>query len=238
MKSGRSAILSALTLAFLGNTPSYAVFSGDSGGIPAALAVTEISTPASSDPGAASTATVTHVRPSDPLLRAEPLLGLQVSGTVTGYRSVGISGTTPGNPIRAQVMWQPFQLVGVLGLGLTGEYYFTKSGLDRAYSGGVQATYQAVISPRQLLVPVGSYSLEWMNIRRTRAESTTIAGHGTSLGLWFALHAIDRSSARMLLQNYGIARTYLTLERRTLSGQEGAEILSGSAYHLGLRIEI
>lgn len=173
-----------------------------------------------------------------------PWVGIEVSGGATGFGDQTLKSGAPLEfdklPVRMQVDVQPLHALGVLSAGITTEYYFTRASaaLRKAYSLGGQVRYQAKFFDYQLIVPMAAYSTESFFYKLSSGPSNRFVVRGPTFGLWVFLNAIDRNTARGARRDLGLSRTYLTLERRTIEGEDGAFSITGSAYQLGLRIEI
>lgn len=136
------------------------------------------------------------------------------------------------------------QTIGVLGAGLSlgahpGQIAEgkVKSDLIFAWSAGGQVRYQARFFENQWIVPMVAYSAEIMNYQLRATPVGRLMTRGPTLGAWILLNALDTKSGRTLFYDYGVARTYLVAEMKTMTGQDTVVKTNGRTYYVGLRFE-
>jgi hypothetical protein len=128
--------------------------------------------------------------------------------------------------LEAEYQPQAFQNYGVFGLGPALHFYTNKQSETAWWSVGAQARYQFRYWRKQWLVPTMAFHAEYMpQIRGGSAFRASPSG-----GVWLLLNSLDMNTAGAFYLNYGLARSYLVLEVRSLPAQ-------GTEYFAGLRLE-
>lgn len=153
-------------------------------------------------------------------------------------------GTTPSYGIDLAFEFQPsfLQSIGVIGIGpRVGIYPIFGGGVTSSvasiYSFGGQIRYQARYFRRQLIVPMAAYSLESFNYSFTTGQTGNFWAKGPTWGFWILLNTLDPESAADFYIDNGIARTYLVMESRILSGADSVVTFASASYYFGLRFE-
>ncbi len=178
-----------------------------------------------------------------------PEWAIELSGTTkgTGDRTLlQSSQPTSVSSVHLQFEYQPafLQDLGVFSFGPSLAFHPVISDLPNvqpnllfAWSGGGQVRYQARFFKNQWIVPMASYSTEFWSYRFRNNLTGRMIARGPSFGAWLLLNALDLRSAQTFFLDYGVARTYLVVEMRTLTGSDQNISLDGRTYFAGLRFE-
>jgi len=158
-----------------------------------------------------------------------------------------LAGADPASmrAFKIQGEYQPawFQILGVLGLGVsTGLYTTSPSGavtsnLAGLLSYGAQARYQARFFRNQWIVPTVGYGSEWVRYSLKSGTSGTVRSTDTFFGAMLLLSALDEATAAESYATLGISRAYLVAEARSRDGGDSTLSLGGRSYLFGLRFE-
>ncbi len=142
--------------------------------------------------------------------------------------------------------YQPkyLQAIGVVGIGAGFQLYPTdwsedgrSSSLADSWSIGGLIRYQARFFREQIVVPTVGFQFESLAYRYGNWQTARTTLQGPVFGGMLLLNWFEKESAGDLYTNYGISRSYLVAELRTLSGGDELIDVSGSSLFFGLRIE-
>ncbi len=174
-----------------------------------------------------------------------------------GFNQLDSTGAQNPDPLVSSIglafEYQPtfLQTFGVLSLGPTFALTpifptpnpFTSS-IGSLFSFGAQIKYQFRYFRSQPLVPVVGYFVEdfffhFGNQNNTNSDlQGSVLITGPMLGLWLYLNWLEPSAATSFFQNFGVCRSYLTFEVKSMTGNGGGMSISGLSYYGGLRFEI
>jgi hypothetical protein len=144
--------------------------------------------------------------------------------------------------------WQPrvLQSIGVVSFGasLTAYPIFPNSAVTDSrlsiWSGGLQARYQLRFLYEQILVPTVAFHFEHLRYSLKSGASGGLNIMGPSFGAMLLLNALDpfeRDAGGSFYSNFGIKRTYLLAEGRTMAGSDAKLSVSGNSLYFGIRLE-
>lgn len=177
-----------------------------------------------------------------------PSVGLGLDYSPSPFGNQTITNAQSGNTafaVGVSVQYQPtfLQPYGVLGIGPSFSVYpiagsVTKSVIS-VVSGGGKASYQLRYFRNQFLVPVVSYSAEYLYYDFLGSPVGGFLIKGPSVALWFLLNIIEPSVANSAYVSTGIVRMYLTAEVKRMEGStpSGDVLVSGNSWYFGLRFE-
>jgi hypothetical protein len=184
--------------------------------------------------------------------QSRPKWGFGISGGTNAGSNQSLSTQNGEEVIRVNhfdlnIEYQPvaIQDIGVIGIGGTfGMHPYYTEDVDRlAVSVGGLVRYQARFFEGQVLVPVVGFAVErW----KTSYENLGFMAAGPLGGVWLYLSGIDKRAANSLYRKYGVSRTYIVAEVKSLGGgtdetnETGGRVgdsIEGESYHAGFRLE-
>lgn len=177
-----------------------------------------------------------------------PTLGISLDYSMNAFGGAGLTGSQGANKAMAFSLsfeYQPafIQSLGVIGLGPVFSMYPIGGGVTDSIASlvsvGGQARYQLRYFRNQFLVPVISYSAEFLYYDFKGSPMGTVLIHGPGVGLWFLLNIVEPSVANAAYVSSGITRTYLVAQWKRLEGAstDGSVSTSGGSFYFGLRFE-
>ena len=169
----------------------------------------------------------------------------------SGQSLTAQQGNHPTYAYHLSIEYQPrfLQSIGVFGIGPTATLYSfpnaqVTSNFYSVSSYGGRVRYQARYFREQILVPMVSYSWEFLNYNFVNPTAggapikDRVRLQGPTFGLWLLLNPLDRKSANSLYLNTGITRTYLTLEAKREQATVSQSSINNWSYFAGLRLEL
>jgi hypothetical protein len=176
-----------------------------------------------------------------------PNMGVELTGSTNALGGSDPSQTGHSGPgaFNMQFDFQPtgLQSFGILGFGpQAGIYpYQGSSNVSSSVAGifelGAQIRYQARFFQEQWVVPEVAYELQEIQYSLVNGASGRTLGKGFDFGVWVNLNVLETSEAAELYKTFGISRSYLALEMRSLSGNNSDVAFSGASVFFGLRTE-
>lgn len=147
--------------------------------------------------------------------------------------------------VNFQADYQPkwFQVLGVLGLGLSYNVYYPNPYTDilsspaGLMSVGAQVRYQLRFFREQWVVPYAGFSFEY--VRYAIPEGVGYASlTAPFFGGMLLLNIFEPSQAGEFYSAHGVLRSYLFGEMKMLSGNSADVSFSGTALYSGIRLEL
>jgi hypothetical protein len=189
-----------------------------------------------------------------PYQLARPNWAFELSAAGNALGSSGFAPEQAGDPCRAlqlQFEYQPsfIQSIGVLGIGLTGAIYpitvagdlapdtNVVNGVASVWSVGAEVRYQARFFREQPVVPVGGFEADWLHYHFTDSQAGSPVISGPFAGLMVLLNIFEPTVAAEAYITQGIARSYLVVEYKLLSGSDSLVSVSGGEFYAGFRLE-
>ena len=180
---------------------------------------------------------------------SHPHWGLEISGTLKAFGGADL--TNQANPAASafsvQADYQPeaLQSIGVVGFGPAAQLYTLPAGITQnavgVWSIGGQIRYQARFFREQPIVPTVAYSLEeltyFFNGTSGSGAQGSLLTSGITLGAWLLLNIFEPENSAEFHYNYGVSRSYLVAELRSLSGSDANLNIGGQSFYFGLRFE-
>jgi hypothetical protein len=193
------------------------------------------------------------IKPHPSYRDAYPTIGFGVSLAPNAFNSKQLAPQQNGEGARGLEFlldWQPRFLQGVWGLVDFGPYVTiypintsifaagdgTTKDLFSVWEPGGQVRYQARFVKEQFLVPVVAYGISVLHYGFGSPTPTTtgsITMNNFTVGAWLLLNTFSTESAAEFYDNWGVSRSYLTFDYRTMSGS-GTTL---SSAFFGLRME-
>ena len=176
--------------------------------------------------------------------RLRPRWAVQLTGSANGLAPNNLSATTlSAGGIQFEYEPRFLQSIGVLSLGPSFDIYFDPSGNNTpsafaVWGIGGQVRYQARFFRDQPFVPMVGYTMEQITYHFSSDGSQgAYQAKGPVFGGYFLLNWLEKSAAADFYDNWGILRSYLVAEVRSLSGGDGTSNVDGTSCFFGLRLE-